>query len=97
MNKKKNKYGCFILWFFHASGVSQDSSVRKSRTGLDFSLRRFHPGVLFLEVKWSERDAGHSLPSGAEVKNSWTFTSAVPVSFRVRCLVINTALPLPCQ
>jgi len=37
-------------------------------------------------VKRSERDADHSPPSSAEVKNAWSYTSAAPR---------GTTLPLP--
>jgi hypothetical protein len=37
------------------------------------------PGALFLEVKRPKRDADHSPPSSAEVKNKWSYTSTPPV------------------
>jgi hypothetical protein len=33
------------------------------------------PGALSLEVKRPGREADHSLPSSAEVKNAWSYTS----------------------
>jgi len=33
------------------------------------------PGALSLGVKRQEREAGHSPPSSAEVKNAWSFNS----------------------
>jgi hypothetical protein len=40
-----------------------------------------HPasGDLFLGVKLSVREADHSPPSSAEVKNAWSYTSTCPV------------------
>ena len=38
---------------------------------------RWVPGS-FPELKWSGRDVDYSLPSGAEVKNGWSYTS-IPV------------------
>jgi hypothetical protein len=37
------------------------------------------PGIFFPGVLWSESEAGHSPPSGVEVKNEWTYTSIHPV------------------
>jgi hypothetical protein len=37
------------------------------------------PGILSLEVKRPGREAGHSPPSSAEVKNAWSYTSTPPV------------------
>jgi hypothetical protein len=36
------------------------------------------PGSLFLELKRSVREADHSPPSSAEVKNAWIYTSTPP-------------------
>jgi len=32
-------------------------------------------GTLSLGVKWPRREADHSPPSGAEVKNAWSYTT----------------------
>jgi hypothetical protein len=37
------------------------------------------PGALSLGVKWPGREADHSPPSSAEVKNAWSYTSIPPV------------------
>jgi hypothetical protein len=37
------------------------------------------PGVLSLEVMRPGREAGHSPPSSAEVKNAWSYTSIPPI------------------
>jgi hypothetical protein len=38
-------------------------------------------------VKRQEREADHSPPSSAGVKNEWSYTSAPPYVFKVLCLV----------
>jgi hypothetical protein len=37
-------------------------------------------GVLFLGLKRPVREADHSPPSSAEVKNAWNYTSTLPIS-----------------
>jgi hypothetical protein len=37
------------------------------------------PAVLSLGIKWPGREADHSPPSSAEVKNAWSYTSTLPV------------------
>jgi hypothetical protein len=37
------------------------------------------PWGSFLGVKWSKHEVDNSLPSSAEVKNEWSFTSIHPV------------------
>jgi hypothetical protein len=36
-------------------------------------------GASFSRLKWPMREADHSLPSSAEVKNAWSYTSATAV------------------
>jgi hypothetical protein len=38
-------------------------------------------GALSVGVKWSEREADHSLPSSADVKNAWSYTSTPAIYF----------------
>jgi hypothetical protein len=45
------------------------------------------PGVLSLEVKRPEREADNSPPSGAEVKNAWSYTSTPQYVFMAWCSV----------
>jgi hypothetical protein len=40
-----------------------------------------------LGVKWPGREADHSLPSDAEVKNAWNYTSIPPYVFMAWFLV----------
>jgi hypothetical protein len=44
------------------------------------------PGALSLGVKRPGREANHSPPSSAEVKNVWTYTSTPPYAFMAWCL-----------
>jgi hypothetical protein len=37
------------------------------------------PGALSLGVKWSGREADHSPPSSAEIKDAWNYTSTAPI------------------
>jgi hypothetical protein len=45
----------------------------------------------FLGVKRPGREAGHSHPSSAEVKNAWSYTSTPQYAFTAWCSVIKTA------
>jgi hypothetical protein len=45
---------------------------------------------------WPRREANHPHPSGAEVKNAWSYTSTTPYVYMARCLVEHqggTTLP----
>jgi hypothetical protein len=44
-------------------------------------------GTLFLGVKRPGREADHSSPSTAEVKNAWSYTSSPQYVFMAWCLV----------
>jgi hypothetical protein len=39
------------------------------------------PGVLFIGTKRPGREADHSPPSNADVKNAWSYTSTPPIHF----------------
>jgi hypothetical protein len=45
------------------------------------------PGALSPEVKRVGSEADHSLPSGAEVKKMWIYTSTPPYVFGLWCLI----------
>jgi hypothetical protein len=45
------------------------------------------PGALSLGVKRPGREADHSSPSSAEVKNAWSYTSTPQYVFMAWCLV----------
>jgi hypothetical protein len=56
-------------------------------------------GTLSLGVKWPVREAEHSPPSSAQVKNSWSYASTPQYVFMAWCLVKHrdnfTFLTLP--
>jgi hypothetical protein len=60
-----------------------------SRTALGPTQPPIHwvPGALSLGVKRPGRDADHSPPSSAEVKNTWSYTSTPPI--RLRAVVLS--------
>jgi hypothetical protein len=43
-------------------------------------------GALSLGVKWPGREADHSFPSSADVKNAWSYISTLPHVFMGWCL-----------
>jgi hypothetical protein len=45
------------------------------------------PEALSLGIKRPGREADHSFPSTAEVKNAWSYTSTLPYVFMAWCLV----------
>jgi hypothetical protein len=45
------------------------------------------PGILSLGLKRPGREADHSRPASAEVKNLWTYTSTPPYAFMAQCLI----------
>jgi hypothetical protein len=45
----------------------------------DFTACFFYRGAVSAAVKGPEREASHSPPSSAEVKNVWSYTSTLPV------------------
>jgi hypothetical protein len=59
-------------------------------------------GALFLGVKRPGREADHSTPSSADVKNAWSYTSTPQYAFMALCSVKKSTgttspltLPLP--
>jgi hypothetical protein len=53
------------------------------------------PGALSLAIKRQGREAGHSPPSSAEVKNAWSYTSTPQYAFMTWYSVNFTFLSLP--
>jgi hypothetical protein len=45
------------------------------------------PGPLSLWVKRQGREADHTLPTNAEVKTTWIYTSTPPYVFTALCLI----------
>jgi hypothetical protein len=50
-------------------------------------LSNGYPGNLFPGVKRPRREADHLLPTSAEVKKMWTYTSTPPCGFMACCLI----------
>jgi len=48
------------------------------------------PAALSLGLKWPGREADHSPPSSAQVKNTWSYTSTTQYVFMAWCLVKNS-------
>jgi hypothetical protein len=55
------------------------TTVFRTAVGPTQSPIQWVPGALFLGVKWPGREADHSPPSSAEVKNAWSHTSTPPI------------------
>jgi hypothetical protein len=53
------------------------------------------PGDLSLEVKRPGREANHSPPSSAEVKNAWSYTSTLPNTSSWHGASLSTGATLP--
>jgi hypothetical protein len=50
-------------------------------------LSNGYRGLFPRNVKRPEREAAHSPPTSAEVKNTWVYTSTPPYIFMVQCLI----------
>jgi hypothetical protein len=77
-NFKKDTIG--VLGFDSRRGLGIFIFTTASRTSLGPTqppIQRV-PGALFLGVNRLEREADHSPPSSAEVKNAWSYTSTPP-------------------
>jgi hypothetical protein len=68
-------------------GIFLFTTVSRKAVGPTQSLIQWVPGALSLGVKRPGREADHSPPSGAEVKNAWSYTSTPQYAFIVWCLV----------
>jgi hypothetical protein len=83
-----------ILYYFHlipGGGVGIFLCTTASRTALGPTQPpiQWVPGILSLGVKRPGREADHSPPSSAEVKNAWSYTSAPPI--RLHSAVLSLA------
>jgi hypothetical protein len=80
-------------------GIFHFTTVSRMVLGPTQPSIQWVPGALSLEVKWPRREADHSPPSSAEVKNAWSYTSTPQNVFMAWCLVKHrdnfTFLPLP--
>jgi hypothetical protein len=81
MTKESTFYS--LQWwrlFLHRS-VQNDSGVHPAYYIVRY-VSSFHGGL-----KWPLCEINHSLPSTAEIKNAWRYTSILPLSLVVWCLI----------
>jgi hypothetical protein len=77
-------------------GIFLFTTVSRRALGTTQPPIQWVQGVLSLGVKRPGREAGHSPPSSAEVKNTWSYTSTPNTSsWRGALLSTGTTLPLP--
>jgi hypothetical protein len=78
-----------VLGFDSQQGLGIFLFTTASRTALGHTqpLIQWVPGSLSLGVEWPGHEADHSPPSGAEVKNIWSYTSMPEYFFMAWCLV----------
>jgi hypothetical protein len=60
-------------------GIFLFTTVSRTALGPTQPPIKWVPGALSLGVKRPGREADHSLPSSAEVKNAWSYTSTPPI------------------
>jgi hypothetical protein len=70
-----------IMGFFHFSTASK-LALRPTRPPIQWI-----PGSLSPSFKRPGREADLSLPSSAEVKNAWSYTTTPPYVFMACCLI----------
>jgi hypothetical protein len=61
------------------AGILLFTTVSRTALGPTQPPIQWVPGALSLGVKWPGREADHSPPSSAEVKNAWSYTSTLPI------------------
>jgi hypothetical protein len=73
------------------AGVIDSCLPHRVRTssGAQQSCIQWVHGFHYLGVKWPGREVGHLPPSSAEVKNMWSYTSAISYVFNVWYLIKN--------
>jgi hypothetical protein len=94
--KVKNAWSCtsisphvFMSWClcaWHELGIFVFTTASRQALGPTQPPIQWVPGVLTLGVKRPGREADHSLPSSAEVKNAWSCTSSPQYAFMECCL-----------
>jgi hypothetical protein len=72
------------------SGRSTDFLPRHSVQTGSYATQLYDTGKYFLGVKRQKREAHHSPPYSAEVKNAWSYTPALTYVFIAWCLVKHT-------
>jgi hypothetical protein len=60
-------------------GIFLFTTVSRTAMGPAQPSIQWVPGALSLEVKWPGREAHHSPPTSAEVKNAWGYASTPPI------------------
>jgi hypothetical protein len=55
--------------------------IVQTRSGVHPTSYKMRTGALSRGVKWQGREADHSLPTSAEVKKMWIYTSTPPYVF----------------
>jgi hypothetical protein len=70
-----------VLGFDSWQGLGTFLFTTTSRTALGPTQPpiQWVPGAPSLGVKWPGREADHSPPSSAKVKNAWSYTSTPPI------------------
>jgi hypothetical protein len=78
-------------------GIFLFTTVSRTALGPTQPPIQWVPGALFMGVKRPRREAHHSCPPSAEVKNAWSYTSTPQYVFVAWCLVKrrDNFLPLP--
>jgi hypothetical protein len=68
-------------------GIFLFTTVSRMALGATQPSIQWVPGALSFGVKWPGREADHSPPSSAEVKNEWSYASTPQYIFMEWCLV----------
>jgi hypothetical protein len=69
----------FILKSYYTFTTYENISDKSCRSSWTFLCYIWVPGALSLGVKRPGREADHSPPSSADVKDEWSYTSAPPI------------------
>jgi hypothetical protein len=83
---------CGVLGFdsWRGLGIFLFSTVSRTDLGPTQPPIQWVPQALFLGIKRPGREADHSPPSSADVKNAWSYTSTPPI--RLHVVVLSSAL-----
>jgi hypothetical protein len=101
---KSHPFTYLFIFFLHlltsrwGLGIFLFTTASRTALGPTQPPIKWVPGALSLGVNRSGREADHSPPSSAEVKNAWSYTSTPPI--RLHGVVLSSAqgqlyLPLP--